>query len=113
MRVWGGETTVSLPADTGQGGRNQHLALAAAAELAGHEDVWLLSVGTDGTDGPTQDAGALVDSGTIARGVARYLDPMHCLATANAGAFLHASGDLIRTGPTGTNVMDLVIGLKS
>ena len=112
IRVWGGETTVHLPDNPGRGGRNQSLALAAALELSGQQGVWLMSIGTDGTDGPTEDAGALVDGDTIFRGRAKSFDPVRCLASADAGSFLEASGDLIRTGPTGTNVMDLVIGLK-
>lgn len=112
LHVWGGETTVRLPVQPGRGGRNQALALAAAQALAGCEDVWLLAFGTDGTDGPTEDAGALVDGETIARGQAEGLDAAHCLAGADAGRFLAASGDLIQTGPTGTNVMDMVLALK-
>lgn len=112
VRVWGGETTVNLPPAPGRGGRNQSLALAAALELSGQQGVWLMSMGTDGSDGPTEDAGALVDGGTVRRGRAKSFDPVRCLASADAGSFLEASGDLIRTGPTGTNVMDLVIGLK-
>jgi hydroxypyruvate reductase len=111
--VWGGETTVTLPPDPGRGGRNQSLALAAAVELAGREDVWFLSGGTDGSDGPTQDAGALVDGGTVVRGAAFGLKARDALARADAGSFLEASGDLIDTGPTGTNVMDLMLGLKT
>ena len=111
IHIWGGETSVSLPPNPGRGGRNQHLALTAASVMAGRDDLYLLAAGTDGTDGPTEDAGALVDGGTIARGQARGFDAQACLARANAGSFLNASGDLIRTGPTGTNVMDLVLGL--
>jgi hydroxypyruvate reductase len=69
-------------------------------------------VGTDGSDGPTADAGALVDGGTLSRGISFGFDAEVALAEANAGAFLAATDDLVRTGPTGTNVMDLVIGLK-
>ncbi len=112
VSIWGGETTVELPPEPGRGGRNQHLALAAAGVLAGSADGYLLAAGTDGTDGPTEDAGALVDGGTLERGAAEGLDADRCLAGADAGRFLEASGDLIATGPTGTNVMDLVIGLK-
>ena len=112
ITIWGGETTVELPPEPGQGGRNQHLALAAAVELAGDERCCLLAAGTDGTDGPTADAGALVDGGTVERGEDEGLDAAQALAAADAGRFLEASGDLITTGPTGTNVMDLVIGLK-
>jgi hydroxypyruvate reductase len=115
LHVWGGETTVRLPEQPGRGGRNQHLALAAAIELAERDDVWLLSAGTDGGDGPTEDAGALVDGGTLERaklaGLAFEARP--CLARADSGCFLEASGDLIQTGPTGTNVMDLILGYKA
>lgn len=111
--VWGGETTVRLPPHPGRGGRNQHLALAAAIELAGRTDCWLLCVGTDGTDGPTEDAGALVDGLTVARGMLAGLDVRRCLERFDSGRFLEASGDLIHTGPTGTNVMDLVIGYRA
>jgi len=110
--VWGGETTVRLPHCPGRGGRNQHLALAAAVELAGRPDCYLLCAGTDGTDGDTEDAGALVDAGTLERAAVDGLDARDCLARADSGALLAASGDLIHTGPTGTNVMDLVLGLK-
>lgn len=112
LHVWGGETTVRLPDTPGRGGRNQHLALAAAIELDGQQDCLLLSVGTDGTDGPTEDAGALVDGNTLARAALAGFDAHAQLARANAGQVLEASGDLIRTGPTGTNVMDLILGLK-
>ena len=113
VHIWGGETTVQLPPEPGRGGRNQHLALVAAQQLAGRDDLWLLAAGTDGTDGPTADAGALVDGGTIERGEAEGLDATECLARADAGTFLEASGDLIHTGPTGTNVMDLVLVWKA
>lgn len=111
LHLWGGETTVRLPSAPGRGGRNQTLALAAATVLQGHGGMYLLAAGTDGSDGPTPDAGALVDGGTIARGVVAGLNADEALARADAGTFLEASGDLIQTGPTGTNVMDLVLGL--
>lgn len=113
--VWGGETTVNLPANPGRGGRNQHFALAAALELAlvADQGISLLCAATDGTDGVTDDAGGLVDAQTLARGQLENLDPVACLQRADAGRFLAASGDLITTGPTGTNVMDLVIALKT
>ena len=111
--IWGGETTVRLPPEPGRGGRNQHLALVAARQLAGRDDYWLLAAGTDGTDGPTADAGALVDGGTMERGEMEDLDLHDYLARADAGTFLEASGDLLHTGPTGTNVMDLVIAWKA
>lgn len=112
LQIWGGETTVHLPPHPGRGGRAQNLALAGARVLAGRDDVLLLAAGTDGTDGPTSDAGALVDGGTIARGTEAGLNADTALQHADAGSFLEASGDLIRTGPTGTNVMDLMLGWK-
>jgi hydroxypyruvate reductase len=112
LRIWGGESTVRLPAKPGRGGRNQHLALAAARLLVSHEELMLLAAGTDGTDGPTPDAGAIVDSETIERGTLSGLDADDCLARADSGAFLEASGDLVHSGPTGTNVGDLVLGIK-
>jgi len=113
VQVWGGETTIKLPPQPGRGGRNQSLALAAALALRGQENIWFLSAGTDGTDGPTPDAGALVDGGTIARGEVEGIPAHQALAAADAGNFLEASGDLIQTGPTGTNVMDLMLGLRA
>ncbi|MEN8175110.1 MAG: DUF4147 domain-containing protein [Pseudomonadota bacterium] len=113
IHVWGGETTVQLPPSPGRGGRNQHLALSAAEIFAGKAGVALLSGGTDGRDGPGEDAGALVDGSTLGRGSLGGLDARRCLAGADSGRFLDAAGDLINTGPTGTNVMDLVIGWKA
>ncbi len=112
LYVWGGETTVTLPPSPGRGGRNQALALAAAIELEGRDDVALLAAGTDGSDGPTEEAGAVVDGATCHRGRAAGLDPERALAGADSGTFLAASGDLLRTGPTGTNVMDLVLAIR-
>ncbi len=113
LHVWGGETTVCLPPEPGRGGRNQSLALAAAMEIAGREDVWFLSSATDGTDGPGEDAGALVDGGTVERGEIQGFSADESLRAADAGNFLEASGDLIVTGPTGTNVMDLMLGYQA
>lgn len=112
FHLWGGETTVSLPPRPGRGGRNQQLALAAAEVISGQSPCYFLAAGTDGSDGPTQDAGALVDAGTLARGRQSGCEVMQTLRRADAGSFLAASGDLICTGPTGTNVMDLMLGLK-
>ncbi len=112
LYLWGGETTVTLPAVPGAGGRNQHLALAAASAMVKGDTLLLLSAGTDGTDGVTQAAGAIVDPGTLARGAACGLDPQSCLRRADSARFLQASGDVLTTGPTGTNVTDMVIGLK-
>ena len=110
--VWGGESTVQLPSHPGRGGRNQHLALAAARLIAGHADLMLLAAGTDGIDGVTEDAGALIDAETCARLTLAELDADHCLQQADSARALAASGDLVHTGPTGTNVGDLVIALK-
>jgi hydroxypyruvate reductase len=112
LSIWGGESTVRLPSNPGRGGRNQHLALAAARLLVSHDELTLLAAGSDGTDGPTSDAGAIVDSETIERGTLSGLDADTCLARADSGAFLEASGDLLHSGPTGTNVGDLVLGIK-
>ena len=111
-RVWASETTVTLPDDPGRGGRCQSLALAAALEIRESAGVYVLAAGTDGTDGPGDDAGALVDGRTVARGIASGLDPELGLRRADAGTFLEASGDLVHTGPTGTNVMDLIVAMK-
>jgi glycerate 2-kinase len=111
--IWSSETTVYLPEKPGQGGRCQSLALAAACEIVGQKDVFLLAGGTDGNDGPGQMAGALVDGGTVKRGKQKGFNATHCLEQADAGRFLAASRDLIETGPTGTNVMDILIGLKA
>lgn len=112
VRIHGGETTLVLPSSPGQGGRNQSLALSAARVLDGARDCVLLAAGTDGTDGPGTDAGALVDGDTVRRGREAGLNAEDALQRADAGRFLEASGDLVRTGPTGTNVMDLCIGLR-
>lgn len=108
----GGETTVRLPCSPGRGGRNQHLALAAAMRIRGLDRRLLLAAGTDGIDGDTADAGALVDGGSVERGEDAGLDAAACLARADSGRFLEASGDLVHTGPTGTNVGDLLLALR-
>jgi hydroxypyruvate reductase len=110
--IWGGESVVRLPANPGRGGRNQHLALAAARLIAGEEDLLFLAAGTDGTDGPTDDAGALVDGETCARVTVAGLDVERSLLAADSQSALAAAGDLVHTGPTGTNVGDLAVGLK-
>jgi glycerate 2-kinase len=113
IHIWGGETTVALPASSGRGGRNQHLALAAALALRESSGIYLLAAGTDGTDGLTDDAGGMIDGQSIARGNRLGMEATHYLANADSGRFLAATSDLITTGPTGTNVMDLVIALKT
>ncbi|HEY5658797.1 MAG TPA: DUF4147 domain-containing protein [Myxococcota bacterium] len=102
----GGETVVRVRG-SGRGGRNQELALAAAVALEGHERVAVLAAGTDGTDGPTDAAGAFADGGTVARGRALGLDARAALEDNDAHGFFAAEGGVLRTGPTRTNVMDL------
>ncbi len=104
----GGETTVSVRG-RGKGGRNQELALAAAVHLAPIDNVLLLSIGTDGTDGPTDAAGAFVTGNTLARAASLGLNASAHLAANDAYSFFDTVGDLIRTGPTGTNVMDIQV----
>ena len=112
LHIWGGETTVVLPRQPGRGGRNQHLALAAAQVLAGCQGITLLALGTDGSDGASdEDAGAIVDGGTLRRGEAEGLEAGAALQQADSGRFLEAAGDLISTGVTGVNVMDLAVAL--
>lgn len=112
LYVWGGETVVDLPKKPGRGGRCQSLALLVAEAIDQQNDIVVLAAGTDGTDGPGDVAGALIDGMTIQRGRQLGLDSAQELIHANAGCYLEETGDLIDTGPTGTNVMDLVIGMK-
>ena len=108
--IAGGETTVTVRG-SGTGGRNQELALAAAMEISGMENVVLLSGGTDGSDGPTDAAGALADGTTLARAAARGLDTRAFLSNNDAYHFFQPLGDLIVTGPTNTNVNDVMMVL--
>lgn len=110
--ISGGETTVTVRGD-GLGGRNQEFALAAAIEIDGLDDVVVLSADSDGTDGPTDAAGGIVDGATITRAKAKDLDATMFLARNDAYHFLRATGDLFVTGPTLTNVMDLQITLMA
>jgi hydroxypyruvate reductase len=104
--ISGGETTVTLKG-SGKGGRNQEFALAAALHIAGLAGVVILSGGTDGTDGPTNAAGALADGETCARAAAQGLDTLASLDANDSYHFFQALGDLLITGPTNTNVMDV------
>lgn len=104
----GGETTVTI-AGKGRGGRNQEFALAAALEIMSENDMVLLSAGTDGTDGPTDAAGAAVDPCTIDDARRAGIDPTKFLADNDSYSFFQKTGELLVTGPTGTNVMDLRI----
>jgi hydroxypyruvate reductase len=114
LLIRGGESTVELPSEPGRGGRNQHLALAAARTLESRDvdDAWLLAAGSDGIDGNTSDAGAIVDARTCLRGRDAGYDAAMSLQRADAGTLLEASGDLLYTGATLTNVGDLVLGLR-
>ena len=109
--IWGGETTVTLGEDPGLGGRCQELALSAAQTLAGGDGVSLLAGGTDGRDGPTDAAGAIVDGHTWETIKAAGRDPATDLDRHDAYHALAAAGVLLQPGLTGTNVMDVVIGV--
>lgn len=106
----GGETTVKLKG-SGKGGRNMEFALSAGIELTNLSQVLLLSAGTDGTDGPTDAAGAFADGSTVFRANSLKLSAYHHLDNNDAYPFFQALGDLLVTGPTRTNVMDLQIVL--
>lgn len=106
--VLGGETTVTVRGE-GRGGRNQELALAAALELHAGPSCVVLAAGTDGIDGLSEAAGAVVDPGTLDRLAAAGVDPVTALEENDSGTALAASGDAIVTGPTGTNVCDLTL----
>jgi glycerate-2-kinase len=108
--VAGGETTVTVRGE-GRGGRSQELALAAALTLRGGTRATLLAAGTDGTDGPTDAAGAFADGATVSRGARVGRDALAHLDRNDAYAFFDAEGGLLRTGPTGTNVRDLSLAL--
>lgn len=107
VHILGGEPTVILPPDPGQGGRNQALALALAQEVSGVIGLTVLVGGTDGTDGPTSAAGGIVGGATWRE------EGVRALNRADAGRFLETHDALFTTGPTGTNVMDLLIALKT
>ncbi|MCC7174926.1 MAG: glycerate kinase [Bryobacterales bacterium] len=104
--ISGGETTVTLRG-SGLGGRNQEFVLAAAIDLAGAGNVVVLSGGTDGTDGPTDAAGAVADGRTLSRAAGLRLDAAGMLANNDSYRFFEPLGDLVKTGPTNTNVMDV------
>ena len=106
--ISGGETTVTVRGE-GKGGRNQELALAAAIALNGWPGITLLSGGTDGTDGPTDAAGAIVDGQTIERAKTQGLEAQSFLDRNDSYQFFSALDELVITGPTNTNVMDLQI----
>jgi len=103
----GGETTVTLSKTPGKGGRNQEFVLAALSKLRDTTNVTILSGGTDGEDGPTDAAGAIADQGTWQKAKSLGLKPVDCLARNDAYPFFEATGDLLKTGLTQTNVMDV------
>lgn len=104
----GGETTVAVRG-RGKGGRNQELTLAVAVAIAGEEDLVIFSAGTDGIDGPTDAAGAVADGETWTRAIQAGLDPCGALEDNDSYHFFQGLGDLIKTGPTLTNVMDVTL----
>lgn len=108
LSLSGGETTVNVRGE-GMGGRNQELALAAAPQLMGNPHALLVTVATDGEDGPTDAAGAVVSGETVVRALAQGLDPDDHLRRNDSYAFFHALDDLLKPGPTQTNVCDLTL----
>ena len=108
----GGELTLKVTGH-GRGGRSQEFALVAAEHLEGVPGVALLAAGTDGTDGPTDAAGAFADGESLVRARQQGLDPEAALRDNDSWSLFRATGDLLITGPTGTNVMDLMVGLAS
>ncbi|MEW7008444.1 DUF4147 domain-containing protein [Lentilitoribacter sp. EG35] len=108
LYVYGGEPTIILPQNPGRGGRNQALALEIARHISKRDDIVGLVAGTDGTDGPTDAAGAFLDGETYLK----LPGAEGAQERADSGSYLAQAGDLIITGPTGTNVMDLAIFLK-
>jgi hydroxypyruvate reductase len=108
----GGETTLTVRG-RGRGGRNQEFALMVAFELSGYPNVSVLVAGTDGTDGPTDVAGAFVDGTTLERATKHGQNPREILEKNDSYRLFDSTGDHFRTGPTGTNVMDMCIGVVS
>ena len=104
--IFGGEPTLVLPQNPGRGGRNQHLALLLAKKIAGLNNIEILVAGSDGSDGPGNAAGGFADGNSFGEGAQIALD------CADSGSFWERSGNLFVTGPTGTNVMDLIVVVK-
>jgi len=104
--IYGGEPTLELPEKPGSGGRNQHFALLIAQGIQNREDITVIVAGTDGSDGPTKYAGAIVDGEIYNKDADVYIN------NADSGSFLAQQNALFSSGPTGTNVMDLIIALK-
>jgi glycerate-2-kinase len=106
--IAGGETTVTVRGQ-GKGGRNTELALAFSLHIEGKDGITLLAAGTDGTDGPTDAAGAMVDGTTAGKAREAGLEPSEYLEGNDSYTFFDRAGGLLKTGPTGTNVMDVDI----
>ena len=106
--LFGGETTVKMTGK-GAGGRNQHLALLSAILLQNNPGITILSAGTDGNDGPTEAAGAVVDSETISGAISKNIDPEKHLSEFDSFHFFKKAGGHIITGPTMTNIMDIIV----
>jgi glycerate-2-kinase len=106
-----GETTVSVPAEAGSGGRNQHLAACVAVALAGRRGFACVAAGSDGVDGNSLNAGAVVDGDTAARAAASGTDLAAAVRRFDTASALEAAGDALRTGATGTNVGDLLVAV--
>jgi glycerate 2-kinase len=106
--LFGGETTVRVTG-AGIGGRNQHLALSCAILLAGHTGITVLAAGTDGSDGPTDAAGGVVDGNTYNTAITKGIDPQKYLNEFNSYHFFENTAEHVMTGPTRTNVMDIIV----
>jgi glycerate 2-kinase len=106
--IFGGETTVTVHGD-GKGGRNQEMCLSALNEIRNRPDMAFLSAGTDGIDGSSKAAGAVVDCRSYEKSLSLGLNIEDYLRRNDSNGFLEQTGDLIVTGPTGTNVMDITI----
>lgn len=107
--ISGGETTVTIVGKAGEGGRNQELALASSLKIDGSKNIVITSIGTDGTDGPTDIAGGIVDGYTPRRARKKGIDTLKNLMEHNSSYVFRQLKDAISTGPTGTNVMDLIL----
>ena len=108
--LFGGESTVKV-SGKGLGGRNQHLALYLATKICCKKNITILCAGTDGTDGPTDAAGAVVDYETATKAVEKGIDPNHYLTNCDSYRFFQEVGGHIITGNTGTNVMDIIVAI--
>jgi glycerate-2-kinase len=111
MSILAGETTVAVTG-CGSGGRNQEVALAAAIALDGCDGSVVASLGTDGVDGPTRAAGGVADGSTLARGRTAGLDAVAALDANDSGSYLAVVGSRLVSGPTGTNVGDVMVAWR-